>query len=195
MVKSETCLYTPPEHVKGVLFLRFCMKHENSFLIPAKTRKKNTHFFHFYLVTEYLLTWVLLAGFAVPFFSNYKCISVWAQVLTLPKIFKTRSYFEILKHFSAEYCGGNDLSWTTWRQPFISRSSAGWMTPTFFQLICCKFQQGICSFIQKEREKILPISANGIPTNLIFKFSRFQWPYYCDQQRGWSQIQSHMWLC
>jgi hypothetical protein len=142
------------------------------------------HFFHFYLVIEYLFSWVLLAGSALPFFSNYKCISVWAQVLTTPKNFKTRSYFEIRKHFSAEYGGGNDLSWTTWRQLFISCSSAGWTTPIFLQLNWCKFQQGICSLIQKEREKILPVCANGIPTNAIFKFSRFQWPYYCDQQQG-----------
>lgn len=148
MVKSETCLYTPPKHVQGVLFLRFCMKTWEQISDTCKKKKKKTHFFHFfhhffhfYLVTEYLLTWVLLAGSALPFFSNYKCISVWAQVLTTPKIFKTWSYFEIPKHFSAEYWGGNDLSWTTWRQPFISRSSAGWMTPIFLQLNWCNFSK------------------------------------------------------
>lgn len=97
MVKSETCLYTPPEHVKGVLFLRFCMKTWEQLSDTCKSNKKKyTHISSISSIissisiwSEYLLTWVLLAGSAVPFFSNYKCISVWAQVLTTPKIFKT----------------------------------------------------------------------------------------------------------
>jgi hypothetical protein len=87
--------------------------------------------------------------------------------LTIPQIFKTRSYFEIPKHFSAEYCGGNDLSWT-WRQSFISHSSAGWMTPIFLQLNWCKFQQGICSLIQSETEN----------TACSCQWNSCQWNFY-----------------
>jgi len=44
MVKSETCLYTPPEHVKGVLFLRFCMKTWEQLSDTCKNKKKiHTH--------------------------------------------------------------------------------------------------------------------------------------------------------
>ncbi len=41
MVKSETCLYTPPEHVKGVLFLRLCMKTWEAFWYLQKEGKKH----------------------------------------------------------------------------------------------------------------------------------------------------------
>jgi hypothetical protein len=190
MVKSETCLYTPPEHVKGVLFLRFCMKTWEQLSDTCKNKKKHTHTFLPFLPS--FLPFLL--GHRVFIDLGFTCRLCGPFLLKLQMHFSVGPSLDPAQDTVLLWNSETFQCWILWWQwPVLnnmetavdisqfSRLNDTHLFPTHLLQVSTR---NLLLHPEGLRENTKPVSADGIPTNLIFKFSRFQWPYYCDQQRG-----------